>query len=256
MSKLNMDSKSYVAYRWKAGQGGNVIVEYDNLMNSSYIGEDGQKHKISKIRVTYSLDQANADHGMIIFSDLTDGFGYLNARGARATYVLYGDNGKLLDLSSGRAYLAVSSLNRDRDSKSQTGGWVESVQGQANTKVYALAGSSISLHGGNTLYADNPNSGVKSTWNKDLGGTDGWDNKGPYEYYGTGLIEATKNNFSLHFFTDGLLPDPTVTNNFGGTWVNVSTIIPATPEPKAEVHYHYDVFRFSVKVRTLPYISL
>lgn len=263
MQRLKIDSQSFQIIKFKPNQKGSVSVDYDNLSHSSYIDNNGKTRHISKIEVNYDVDAASVDHGIILFSDPTDGFGYLATTGVNATYTLYGDDGKPLDLSAGHAYITITSLNHHYDGDATSG--VESVQGRNNTKVYAILGSSISNHNG-TLYADknNDESGKHdSTWkNKDP-----WDQKGPNEYYGAGLIEATNNGFQLRYFVQNPGLDMAklwMGNKHGqnngtgnGPWVTITTDILATPGPetpkvpqKASVHYHYDVFIFSVKART------
>ena len=244
MKALKMDSQSYATIKWKGGVTGQLVVEYSNLKNTSYIDSDGQTKHISKIRVTYNMDSSNLEHGITVFSDITDGFGYLNTSGATATYVLYGEDGKPLDLSNGHAYLTVTSLNNHSQG-------IESVSSGKNTEAYAILGSSVSNHNG-SLYADqNNNPKPEGSWDVAAHNNSGWDLKGPYEYYGAGLIKVTSNNFALHYYVQNSNA-PAPSGKGVGPWVTITTDVVATPGPKyegpekptlktTETHYHYNV---------------
>ena len=251
MQKLGMDSSSSVILKWPANKLGNVTVQYSNLHNSTYIGNDGQTHHISNIRVNYKIDSSNTEHGIALFSDITDGLSYLATTGVTATYTLYGDDGKPLDLSSGHAYITVTSLNRN------AGGVTETVKGENGTKAYAVLGSSVSNHNG-MLYADQNNDPDSTDPTTSWHGKDNWDTKGPDEYYGAGLIEANSNDFTIRYSELNFDSPANIDGNTlhgsqaGGPWVTITTDIMATPGPKYDgpkppqqkkstINYHYDV---------------
>ena len=69
-----------------------------------------------------------------------------------------------------------------------------------------------------------------------------WDEKGPYEYFGTGLLSLSGSNSNFTFSVQN--PDISITDISGsGPWFTFTTVIPQTPAPQlqhAEAHYHYN----------------
>ena len=69
-----------------------------------------------------------------------------------------------------------------------------------------------------------------------------WDEKGPYEYFGTGLLSLSGSNSNFTFSVQN--PDISITDISGsGPWFTFTTVIPQTPAPQlqhAETHYHYN----------------
>lgn len=279
---LGIDSKTGV------GLTSDGTVTYTNLHNSYYYDQNGNKLGISKIVAHFSNFEANphgdaSDMNVQIYSDPTDGFWYHNINAVTVEYQYYDQNGKLISFSPNTAFLAAGSLNSNI--KMIQNGRREGVE-VLNGQAIALLGSAIAKSG-DYLYASPNYDDLDERTVHDDGSTTlngmNWDNTGKYKYFGSGLIGLSGNSAKIKFVTyrQG--------NNNEGTWATVSTVIPTTPGPNytgpkhptaptretstisyhynklnvnsipdkfTTVHYHYDVFRFSVKARTLPYISL
>ena len=244
---LKIDSKSVKTIVFPPNVNGNVTVEYSNLNNSDYTDNNGNKVNIGKIRLTYTVSSSDSKHGIIIFSDPTDGFGLLNADNVNLTdFSFYDKTGNKISLADNTAYLAITSLNHHGV------GSIETVTSGKNTKAYALAGSSITKQG-NSLYAKESNETIKNggTWNDETHGGQWWDNKGPYEYYGTGILSLSGADYGMSFSVQNASVDPGLRAPGNGPWFTFTTIIPETPTPTrktTEVHYHYN----PVKVQFTP----
>lgn len=234
-----MDSQSVKTIVFPANTSGNVTVEYSGLANSNYVDSNGNKVNISKIRITYAVAPSNLKHGIIIFSDPTDGFGELNTDNITlSNFSFYDSEGNKINLENGTAYLAVTSLNHHPQ------GLIETATGGPGTTAFALAGSSVTLHNGNSLYADHNNADLAygGTWDPAAHGGQNWDNKGAYEYYGSGLLSLSGSEFTVSFSTQSTNGNSVVQTPGQGPWFTFTTLIPETPTPKlktTEVHYHY-----------------
>ena len=235
-----MDSQSVKTIVFPANASGNVTVEYSGLANSNYVDSNGNKVNISKIRITYTVASSNLKHGIIIFSDPTDGFGELNTDNITlSNFSFYDSEGNKINLENGTAYLAVTSLNHHSQ------GLIETVTGGPGTTAFALAGSSVTLHDGNSLYADHNNEDLAhgGDWDLAAHGGQSWDNKGAYEYYGSGLLSLSGSDFTVSFSTQSTNGNSVVQEPGNGPWFTFTTLIPETPTPKlktTEVHYHYN----------------
>lgn len=231
-----------------------IIATYSNLKHSFYVDDNGKTHHLSKLVRTFSdltsdpnVDWSKQDGAinggkpyLRIFEDPTEGFIYDNLAGITYTDQYYDENGKIINFE-GNAYLAVTSLNNgtngDVDHEHFNDAHIEKVKAVNNAKAFSLAGSSITLHNGNTLYSDNNNSSGTGENNMS-----NWDNKkSPNQYYGAGLMRVHGDSFTLRFeaFNHSNLEKPV-----GNVWATTTTIIPATPTPKrktTQIHYHYDV---------------
>lgn len=226
---LKIDSNSQIVYSWNSGESGQLTVEYSGLQNSFYVDENGNKINISKIVATYIPDASDTKHGLIIFSDPTDGFGYLNTTGANVNYKFYNQANQQIDFKNNTAWLAVTSLNSNITN-------TETAKIINGGKAYGLAGSSIKAHDDGSLYADNHNDGPDGTWDFQAHDGQSWDNKGINEYYGAGLISLQNSDFTVRY---ALLKNQTKESG-NGPWVTPTTIIPETPTPRSQIHYHYD----------------
>lgn len=226
---LKIDSNSQIVYSWNSGESGQLTVEYSGLQNSFYMDENGNKINISKIVATYIPDASDTKHGLIIFSDPTDGFGYLNTTGANVNYKFYNQANQQIDFKNNTAWLAVTSLNSNITN-------TETAKIINGGKAYGLAGSSIKAHDDGSLYADNHNDGPDGTWDFQAHDGQSWDNKGINEYYGAGLISLQNSDFTVRY---ALLKNQTKESG-NGPWVTPTTIIPETPTPRSQIHYHYD----------------
>ena len=240
-SYLKMDSKTVKTITFRENTSGSVTVEYSNLSNSKYTDVNGNDISIAKIRLTYNIGSSNIKHGIIIFSDPTDGFGELGVGNITlSNFSFYDQSGNKINLSNNSAYLAVTSLNNHGN------GLIETVTAGNNTKAYTLAGSSISNHDG-SLYADQENDADRSgsSWKSVEHGGANWDNKGPNEYYGTGILSLSGTDFGMTFSYQNIDKDRGIQQSNGayGPWFTFTTVIPETPTPKrktTEIHYHYN----------------
>ena len=262
---LSIDSKEFVYVPITKSISGDIItITYSNLSNSTYTDSKGIDHHIAKIEKTYRdatyLDMLNMPnipsnhrniHELIFYSDPTDGFWYKGLNGVTEGNVhFYDENGNLLDIDPGTGYLAITSLNAWYDSPTGTGPFGDSLTGNkkhvetatqiSGTKLYALAGSSVSNHNG-SLYANETNDSnieairpENTSWK--LKGKS-WDGKGlPYEYYGSGLASLSGSSYSIRYSTQRDNND----DNYE-TWVtSTDSFIPQTPTPRTKAHYHYD----------------
>ena len=262
---LSIDSKEFVYVPITKSISGDIItITYSNLSNSTYTDSKGIEHHIAKIEKTYRdatyLDMLNMPnipsnhrniHELIFYSDPTDGFWYKGLNGVTEGNVhFYDENGNLLDIDPGTGYLAITSLNAWYDSPTGTGPFGDSLTGNkkhvetatqiSGTKLYALAGSSVSNHNG-SLYANETNDPnieairpENTSWK--LKGKS-WDGKGlPYEYYGSGLASLSGSSYSIRYSTQRDNND----DNYE-TWVtSTDSFIPQTPTPRTKAHYHYD----------------
>lgn len=210
------------------------------MKHSYYIDAQGVKHAIAKIVRTFSdssiVDLPNftgKNPCIVVYSDPTDGFWYNYLDGVTVSDRYYDEQGNLINFDDGTAFLAVTSLN-NTSSGGNKGNHIEKANLLSSGKMYALTGSSILNHS-DGLYADNPNSYQTkgNTWN----GSVDWDKKGANEYYGTGLMVLNGSEQSIRFSTTRLSSDYDY-----NVWATTTTIIPQTPEPKTEIHYHYNVY--------------
>ena len=239
-AEKNLDSKSGKVYTFNANTEGHVTVSYDNLKNSSYITNDGTRHNISKIMVTYNIHSVNRKQGILIFSDPTDGIGMLNGESITLNdFKFFDDQGNQINFTNNTAYLAITSLNHHANNA------IETVTSGNNVTPYALYGSSVSLHNGNQLYAtlcNDNGDGSNGSWDYAGHNNKSWDEKGPYEYFGTGLLSLSGSNSNFTFSVQN--PDILITDISGsGPWFTFTTVIPQTPAPQlqhAETHYHYN----------------
>ena len=236
---LKMDSKDVKTVVFQPKTAGSVSITYSNLKNSSYVDDLGTKHQISKMTVTYTISSSDIKHGLLILSDPTDGIGLLNANSVEVNnFKFYDENNNLITLKPNTAYLAVTSLNHHSDKAT------ESVKSGRNTKAYGLAGSSVEVHSDGSLYASKSNDFSTSggTWDLAAHNNESWDQKGQYEYYGTGLLSLSGSDFNFTFYVQN--PDSVMTGLSGsGPWFTFTTVIPQTPEPKRKetsARYHYN----------------
>lgn len=249
-----LDSKTTTTFKWgnTAYNGDIAKVEYDNLTAANYNG-----HKISKIVATYSnatptdkdLNPTNdpkwpGNPQLTIYSDPTDGFWYNRLAGVTVEYQFYDENGNLINFDKNNAWLTIASLNHQNDGHNEN--TVEKATLDSNGTVNQIKGSSVTVHNGKTLYADNVNT--------DKNGNSSWDvTGGPAAYYGAGLFNVNGNNIKITYNTtleNGSAPTASA------TWVTLQTTIPTIPSPagnppvppkkqQASVSYHYDVANVS-----------
>lgn len=166
---------AFVPNNNQAGQNLSVTATYTNLKNSSYTDENGVKHNIAKMVITYSGTSYERNYPLIdIFADPTDGIWYDGIKDIHVHMQMFDDNGNPITVGN-NAWLSFSSLNSDAntfqdfDSKhpgSYNANRVESVSGSDNIQLKQLAGSSITLHG-NSGYSDVSNGGVRLVHNSD-----------------------------------------------------------------------------------------
>lgn len=244
---IGNDGQAYVVREDGAVSGKVLTATYTNLSNSFYTDKKGVEHRIAKIVRTFSdltssgitkwashygvNDPNEYNHGnpeLTIYSDPTDGFWYNWAGGVTVNDLYYDEDGKLINID-GDAWIAVTSLNNE-SSGPHGHKHIESAKVLTQGEAYGLAGSSVKAND-NALYAPTDNTYVGPI----LG--DDWDKRTSNKtYYGAGLVDVS-NGVTLRFYTqrdsENIIPN---------VWATTSTIIPETPTPRAEVHYHYDVF--------------
>lgn len=245
-SNLGADAKKQDYQSSVSIPGPVITVTFTNLKNSYYVDNAGHKKFITKIERTFSdLQKAPSfpENSAIlsINEDPTDGFWFDFSNGVTVSDTFYDENNQPISID-GNGWLAVTSLNamyggiRENQTLSGSPFHVEQVTPIHGGQSYALAGSSISVHSDGSLYADKTNfsainydgstndsitkKGV-SAWpdNKQ-----GWDGKGPDEYFGAGLIKINGSQITLNFklaHTEDPVWNPYV-------WATMSTIIPAT----------------------------
>ena len=290
-------------YAFRGSVNGTVLIAtFTNLHNSYYTDENGVRHRIAKIVRTFS-DLTNNGLGLyghlnpeqdalIVMHDPTQGFWYLGASGVTYDDVYYDENGNPINIKQGTGWLAATSLNalysNGQFSKTGEPFHVEKAIPLSNgEKAYSLISSSIRVHSDGSLYADQTNDsvsqlvgawGIKNPQSITTAPFE-WDSpSSPNRYYGAGLISLNGVHHKIRAESTGR-PDRLIDGHAWPDteeiWYAASTVIPPTPTPRTEihyhynklnvnsvpdksttVHYHYDVFRFSVKARTLPYISL
>ena len=261
---IGADSNNY----WELIHDGSIsgtvaTVTYSNLRHSYYTDKNGATHKITKIvrqfsnLTAYPNGVAGKLHAggspywgnnawLLVYSDPTDGWWVGNVDGVTITDQYYDDQGNLINFD-GNAYLSANSLNacywNGQMPLSLTGQkeHVEYVTPGDGTTSYELVGSSIKKHTGGSLYSNTTNNRVglygitdksQTSWKDDSN----WDNQNSSDfYYGSGLLALHGSKIS---YRSGILFD----NNTGqdDNYFAPSTLIPTTPNPKTEVHYHYN----------------
>lgn len=258
----NTDSKENYTAQYNGAVSGTVAtVTYTNLHHSTYTGEDGVTHSISKIVRTFSnMQPFSAIPGktqLIINSDPTDGFVTV-ATSVDVTDVYYDELGNPISFDPNTAYITVASLNSlyyqgdFQDALTGKPYGTESVRPLSSTdKSYSLAGSSVTVHSDGSLYADQTNQdwAKNNSW-KNSGHTGSWDSIGTdTTYYGAGVISLSGTEHKFRFFVQSDGMPSNFINGYqsylqkdtqGGNWFTMSTVIPVTPTPRTSINYHYD----------------
>lgn len=255
---------------------GSFDVTYNNLTNTSYNGKKITKltyhitvspNTTSNAKNAYTNSDAasKGDKGDNVFSilvshDPTKGF---DIWGVSATVdgTYYYADGTPVTFERGTAYLSVGSLDNYTNvlgpvpgSNDPNGYSIESTTINSGGKAIALAGSTVTVHNGNTLYSDIPNATPNSTLpsyllpNSNVQSYDGrfgdWDyNNSGIQYVGAGLFQLDGSHFSLTVkpLATGIPSNGQFRN---WMWWNATSVIFTTPGPQKPnpitVHYHYD----------------
>lgn len=224
--------------------------DFTNFSKSSYIDSEGVKHKIGKITVVYSdlklmsdiMQKNNAKADFSVDTKYKDGSSPWNATNMHYVssytqqWFLYDENGNLLNLENGTAWLPINSLTRWHSganwNKNNTGlpdDHIEEIKAISNAKLYITPKGFTSMHSDGYVYADNitsgPDKGVPNTWNAEGGAC-------------IALISnGAKFNWKIAQYPDA---------DYAGTWnyneanTDLLSGITITP-PVSSIHYHYDV---------------
>ena len=248
---------------------------YTNFQHSYYVDANGQKHMISKEVVTFSNSHTDGSMSQKMSNNINLAQNPINfivygSFSVDCDFKFYDENGQLINFANTSAWVSPMSLNAnnvpdyyDDDNNgtlTHAGMLREACEVLEGGTPYQLAGSSITLHNGNDFYSDHDNS---ITQNGSKYSIEQWDGVPDHEYYGAGLIRLTGDHLKLRFheaFTDdqaatgslvrgtqgdkhnghlqlSAIPD----HSLNSAWAQMSTVIPQTPTPRTEVHYHYDV---------------
>lgn len=250
-----------------SGNSGTFTATYSGLKNWSYKGKP-----ITKIVFDFTMTKNITDghlnvipyspdkmggkaadssfYDIDLSNDPTKGF-ILNGTTATVIAKMYYDDGSQVSFDPNTAYFAVGSLNNYTnmlDNEWHSMGYsIESTKVNYGGSAKALYESSVTVHNGNNLYSDLPNTISNSDttggaiFNPNItydGHYGEWDSNGSgKQYVGAGLIDLNGNEFS---FTAGTLnkgiPQNAIYRNY--MWWNASTVIPETPT--TEINYHYD----------------
>lgn len=225
-------------------------VDFTNFAKSYYIDAKGQKHNIGKITVVYSdlklmnniMQHNNARADFSVDTKYKDGNSPWNATNMHYVssytqqWFLYDENGALLDLENGTAWLPINSLTRWHSganwNKGNTGlpdDHIEEIKALSNAKLYTTPKGYATMHSDGYVYADNitsgPDKGVPNTWNAEGGACI------------ASLSNGAKFNWRVAQYPGA---------DFNGTWnynesnTDLLTGITVTP-PTSTVNYHYDV---------------
>lgn len=225
-------------------------VDFTNFAKSYYIDAKGKKHNIGKITVVYSdlklmnniMQHNNARADFSVDTKYKDGNSPWNATNMHYVssytqqWFLYDENGALLDLENGTAWLPINSLTRWHSganwNKGNTGlpdDHIEEIKALSNAKLYTTPKGYATMHSDGYVYADNitsgPDKGVPNTWNAEGGACI------------ASLSNGAKFNWRVAQYPGA---------DFNGTWnynesnTDLLTGITITP-PTSTVNYHYDV---------------
>lgn len=223
-------------------------VDFTNFSKSYYIDLNGVKHSIGKVTVIYSdlnlmnsiMQNNHARADFVVDTKYKDGNSPWNAVNTHYVssytqqWFLYDENGKLLDLEKGTAWLPINSLTRWHSGanwgKGDTGlpdDHIEEIKALSNAKLYTTPKGYATMHSDGYVYADNltsgPDKGVPNTWNAEGGACIAL------------LSNGAKFNWRVAQYLDA---------DFNGTWnynesnTDLLTGITITPLTST-VHYHY-----------------
>lgn len=223
-------------------------VDFTNFSKSYYIDSNGVKHSIGKVTVIYSdlnlmnsiMQNNHARADFVVDTKYKDGNSPWNAVNTHYVssytqqWFLYDENGKLLDLAKGTAWLPINSLTRWHSGanwgKGNTGlpdDHIEEIKALSNAKLYTTPKGYATMHSDGYVYADNltsgPDKGVPNTWNAEGGACIAL------------LSNGAKFNWRVAQYLDA---------DFNGTWnynesnTDLLTGITITPLTST-VHYHY-----------------
>lgn len=262
---------------------------YTNFQHSYYVDANGQKHMISKEVVTFSNSHTDGSMSQKMSNNINLAQNPINfivygSFSVDCDFKFYDENGQLINFANTSAWVSPMSLNAnnvpdyyDDDNNgtlTHAGMLREACEVLEGGTPYQLAGSSITLHNGNDFYSDHDNS---ITQNGSKYSIEQWDGVPDHEYYGAGLIRLTGDHLKLRFheaFTDdqaatgslvrgtqgdkhnghlqlSAIPD----HSLNSAWAQMSTVIPQTPTPRTEVHYHYDVSRVTKSPADAPKVN-
>ena len=222
--------------------------DFTNFSKSYYIDANGKKHNIGKVTVIYSdlklmnniMQNNHARADFSVDTKYKDGDSPWNATNMHYVssytqqWFLYDENGHLLDLESGTAWLPINSLTRWHSGanwgKGNTGlpdDHIEEIKALSNAKLYTTPKGYATMHSDGYVYADNltsgPDKGVPNTWNAEGGACIAL------------LSNGAKFNWRVAQYPDA---------DFNGTWnynesnTDLLTGITITPLTST-VHYHY-----------------
>ncbi|AIR11788.1 GbpC/Spa domain-containing protein [Ligilactobacillus salivarius] len=228
-----------------------VTATFTGLKNSSYQGR-----KITKLVEIYTITPNTSARGnsLGIYSDPTNGFEEVNSK-VNISYEFYYEDGTPVNFEKGTAYLALGSLNNYQNGQDH----YEYAKVISGGKALGLAGSSVSVHNGNTLYSTYPNTARESEYGADshyntnpqhspdfdkyYGWDTGWVNS--KAFYGSGLVSLEGSKYTFEVGVDGekYFATDELRNNLPANhlWYNMATVIPKTDiqKPKLTVHYHH-----------------
>ncbi|WHS10989.1 LPXTG cell wall anchor domain-containing protein [Ligilactobacillus salivarius] len=228
-----------------------VIATFTGLKNSSYQGR-----KITKLVEVYTItpNTSSRENALGIYSDPTNGFEETNSK-VNVSYEFYYEDGTPVNFKKGTAYLALGSLNNYQNGQDH----YEYAKVISGGKALGLAGSSVSVHNGNTLYSTYPNTARESEYGADshyntnpqhspdfdkyYGWDTGWVNS--KAFYGSGLVSLEGSKYTFEVGVDGekYFTTDELRNNLPANhlWYNMATVIPRTDiqKPELTVHYHH-----------------
>ncbi|XLZ65807.1 SspB-related isopeptide-forming adhesin (plasmid) [Ligilactobacillus salivarius] len=226
-----------------------VIATFTGLKNSSY-----QSRKITKLVEVYTItpNTSSRENALGIYSDPTNGFEETNSK-VNVSYEFYYEDGTPVNFKKGTAYLALGSLNNYQNGQDH----YEYAKVISGGKALGLAGSSVSVHNGNTLYSTYPNTARESEYGADshyntnpqhspdfdkyYGWDTGWVNS--KAFYGSGLVSLEGSKYTFEVGVDGekYFTTDELRNNLPANhlWYNMATVIPRTDIQKPELTVRY-----------------
>ena len=181
--------RTYTGVRMKTGQ--TIIAQYTGLKNSDYIDNTGAAHKLSKVKISYTLNSTTANDGtanVFLSNNPNITFWYSAAAGKRDDRVdftlgltFFDQDGNEITLGKGdNAWLDMSSLNNSGDA-------IEYFNPSGNT-TKPIPGSTVGGHDDGSWYSNTYNEAYGMKWDTPSSSD---------RYIGAAIMELGSNSFHV-----------------------------------------------------------
>ena len=215
--------KTYTGVQMKTGQ--TVIAQYTGLKNSVYVDGNGAAHKLSKVKISYTLNSTTANDGtanVFLSNNPNIAFWYSAAAGKSDGSVdftldmtFYDQDGNAITLGKGsNAWLNMSSLNRNTTTTEYFN--------PGNNTTMEIPGSTIIKHD-DGWYADSSNEANGTAWDSTTSSD---------RYYGAAIMELEGNSFHIGKKVDagqGVYSWNAIDSNLATAYKPTSPVEPTKP---------------------------